>query len=86
MQLINGCLSAKGTKKKDLYQIIHFMTKSNTQKAASLLLKVFVNKTLYQNESKKQYRIYKKKKPAKSPAASEKLITKYIMDLTAWNI
>jgi hypothetical protein len=33
---------------------------SNAQKAASLLLKVFVSKTLYQNEIKKLCRIFKK--------------------------
>ncbi|RCH87853.1 hypothetical protein CU098_009464, partial [Rhizopus stolonifer] len=59
---------------------LSFMTKYDVQKAASLLLKVFVNKNLYQNEIKGVMSNLQKI-PEKLLTASGKLIKRYIMDL-----
>lgn len=58
------------------------MTETNAQKTASLLLKVFVNKTLYQNEIE-EIMSNLQKIPDKSSTTSEKLIKRYIMDLSS---
>lgn len=52
------------------------MTETNAQKTASLLLKVFVNKALYQNEIK-EVMSNLQKIPDKSSTASEILIEVY---------
>lgn len=57
-----------------------FMTKVHIQKAASLLLKVLVNKNLYPHEIKEAVSNLQKI-PAKPLTASGKLIKKYMLDL-----
>lgn len=59
---------------------LSFMTKVHIQKAASLLLKVLVNKNLYPHEIKEAVSNLQKI-PAKPLTASGKLIKKYMLDL-----
>ncbi|CAO3662233.1 unnamed protein product [Rhizopus stolonifer] len=58
------------------------MARRESMKIKPLLLKVFVNKNLYQNEIK-EVMSNLQKLPEKSLTASEKLIKRYIMNLNS---
>ncbi|KAI9470945.1 MAG: hypothetical protein EXX96DRAFT_586296 [Benjaminiella poitrasii] len=61
---------------------LFFVTESNSQKAASLLLKVFVNKTLYKKEIKEVLSNLQMIQN-NSLTASEKLMKRYMVDLNS---